>query len=600
MSAAPALPRVWTRLLEWVRPQLPGLLLALAVALGTSALRYLRAYLAKPFLDDVVLGGAPYAGVLLLAAALVVAIPATELLRTLLTERILGRIRMGMEREACAKLLALPLGWQRRSPRGDLLSRALRDLDTAHAALRTLLGDLGVASAMVLAGGATLLLISWQLSALLLLTLPLLFALTARFGRRIRQRARRRQEAWGELTQRLVEILDGLPVIRAFGASGHERDAFRASSERLFRRSLRVVRERVLARSAVEVLNGAAVLAVLALGAALVRGGRFGLTAGDLFAFGAALFTLYRPIKTLAKSWVRLADAEPAAMRLFDLLDAPEEAGDPPDAVRLERLRRGVRLCGVSSQREGRSVLREVSFEIRRGEVVALVGRSGAGKSTVAELLLRFESPSRGRIEVDGIDLQRISLPSWRTRVAWVGQEPFLFDASIAENVRYGRREASRAELRAALRAAQVEAFAESLPAGLETRVGPGGARLSGGERQRVAIARALLSQADLLILDEATSSLDLAHERGLQAALESLSGQRAVLVIAHRPSTVRRASRVVVLDAGRVVQCGSPAELAARPGPYRSLFGEDPSRVAPVPAATRSSSQSFAYLRKT
>jgi ABC-type multidrug transport system fused ATPase/permease subunit len=566
-------PRVAGRLASRALPWLGVLGAAAGLSLAVSAARFVRAWLAKPLLDDVLLRGEAVWGLLGAAVALVIAIPALEYGRAVLVERVLWRIRVGLERDVCGRLLALPLRHHRDGRRGDRLSRTVRDLDTAHGALHILLGELGLALAMILAGSVTLLWISWQLAAGLVLVAPLLWLLIARFGRRIRRRARRRQEAWSDVTARLLQILDGIQVIKAFRAEQLEREAFSRRTEQLYRRSMQVVRQRLLARGSVELLNGVAALGVIALGVGFVRAGRFGLTPGDVVAFAAALATLYRPVKTLARSWVRWVDAHPAAVRLFQVLDAPGEPPDPPDAAALAGIRQGVAFRGVSYAYGREPVLRDVSFEIPAGRVVALVGRSGAGKSTLADLLLGFAEPDGGRIEIDGTDLRRIQRPSWLSRVAVVQQEPFLFAGTIRDNIRYGRPDADERTLLAAARAAHVDEFAARLPHGLDSEVGTGGIKLSVGQRQRVAIARALLRDPDLLIFDEATSSLDPQSERLVQDATRTLLGDRTVLLIAHRPSTIARADRVVVLEDGRVSQSGAPTDLARSPGPFQQIF---------------------------
>jgi ABC-type multidrug transport system fused ATPase/permease subunit len=303
-----------------------------------------------------------------------------------------------------------------------------------------------------------------------------------------------------------------------------------------------------------------------------VTNGLWELSIGDLAAFAGISTTLYKPVRSMAKGWVKLMDAEPSASRFFEVMDSPIEIRDVGDAALLEGVREGLRLRDVCFSYDREPVLQGVSFEVRAGEMVAIVGRTGSGKTTLIDLLLRFYDPTSGSIEIDGIDIRRISRDSLLARTAVVTQEPFLFDGSIRDNILYGRPEASETEVREAARAAYVEEFVDTLPEGYDTLVGAAGVRLSGGQRQRITIARAILRDPDILVFDEATSSLDSQSERYVQNAIEALLGGRTVFVIAHRLSTVRRADKIVVIEDGRVSQTGTHDELVRSGGLYRSL----------------------------
>ncbi|MEE9607700.1 MAG: ABC transporter ATP-binding protein [Myxococcota bacterium] len=616
-GAAPPRAALW-RIFGYARPHAALVAVSLGLSLAFGAALYARAYLVKPILDDVLLpqgaavaapqpsdwlrllGGdstarreqpapAPpdprrradlerhvregFARVVLAAAVVIFSLPLLQFGRVYASEHFLGRVYIDIQRHVCARLLALPLRFHHDHRRGDLLSRTLRDASSAHGALGLLFADFAPAVLTVGLGVALLFAISWQLALVALWLGPLLFTVVALFGTRIRRSARRRQEKYADVTQRLVEILSGIKVIKAFRAEPLEEAAFRRETRRLFRRTMSAVRQRVFARSLVEMLNNAVAIGLLILGSLLLLRGRWGLTLGDLAAFAAVLATTYKPVKDLAKASVGLLDAQPAAERLFELLDSPAEIEDAPDAVAIERVATGVRLRDVSFSYGREPVLRHVSFEVKAGQVVAIVGPTGSGKTTLTDLLLRFYDPVSGAIEIDGVDLRRIQRGSLRRQIAVVTQEPFLFDGTIRENIQYGRPEATEAETLAAAQAAHVDEFALRLPAGYDTQVGAGGARLSGGQRQRVAIARALLVDPAILIFDEATSALDSKSERYVQDAIEALLGGRTVFVIAHRLSTIRRADRIVVLENGVVTQLGTHAELVREGGLYRELL---------------------------
>ena len=617
------------RLYAYARPWLPLIALALLLSSLDSSTRYARAYLIKPVFDDIAmpaaaLGKIPvdlhslrgslgaaeesataevpatqepadlsrqkealrervignFRSLVLAAIAIVVLMPILGFAHDYMVQYILGRIELQMKVDICGKLLALPLRYHRGTQRGDVLARVMGDAGRAQQALELLFADLLEAVVMILIGVVALFWISVNLTLVTLLVGPLIVLVIAGFGRRIRKNARRRQVQSAEVTQRLIEILAGIKIIKAFRAERLEHEGFRGASQRLFRRSMKVVKTRVQSRTLVDALNNASGVGVLVLGIGLVLSGRWGLTVGDLAAFAFVSATLYRPLRTIARGWSKLQDTAPSAERFFEVLDTEVDIMDAPDAIEIGRLQRSVRFRHVGFSYGREPVLHDVDFEARAGEVVALVGRTGAGKTTLVDLLLRFYDPNEGSIEIDGVDLRRARRDALLAQVAVVTQEPFLFDGTIAENIRYGRREASDAEVRQAAHAAHVDAFVNTLPEGFDTEVGVGGTRLSGGQRPRITIARAILRDPAILILDEATSSLDSQSERMVQQALEALLPGRTVFVIAHRLSTVRRADRILVLENGSVSQSGTHAELLASGGLYRELValqtGED------------------------
>ena len=501
-------------------------------------------------------------------------------------EYAMGRTLVDLQQALCGKLLTLPLSFHQALRRGDALTRILNDTLHSHNGLRVLFGQIlqdAIALAVYLAWAIA---ISWQLSSIALLVGVPIAAVVAGFGGPIRRAARRRQESAGHVAQRFLQILGGAKVIKAFRAEDRERAAFGRANWRYFRRSLRTTRSRVASRSVVEGLVALTTTAVVAAGVVFVVRGQFGVTPGDLIAFTLVMMGANSATRRLSHQWTQLQDAVPSARRLFEVLDtAIEPAAEAAISLSGVGIAREVRCRNVSFSYGRESVLEDVSFAIPVGEVVALVGPTGSGKTTLADLLLGLRRPTRGRIEVDGIDLARIDRESFLERVAVVTQEPFLFDATIRENVLYGQPGASAAAFAGAVRAARVDEFALALPEGYDTAVGEDGVQLSGGQRQRVSIARALIKDPALLIFDEATSALDAVNERLVQEAVDALLVGRCVLLIAHRLSTVRRAARIVVLDRGRVAQSGTHGELLARGGLYRDFVSLQSDGDAPPPA---------------
>jgi subfamily B ATP-binding cassette protein MsbA len=502
----------------------------------------------------------------------VVMVPITLFGKDYLIDWSLGRVLVDIQQDVCRKLLALPLRFHHGTTRGDTLSRTLNDVAKAHTALDLLFGEIFPELISLTVGLVILLSISWKLTLVALLIAPPLLGTIAFFGKRIRKSGRRRQQRLGDVTQRLMEILAGIKVIKAFNAEQVEERSFLRTNQKLFKSSMKVIKNRVLSKAVTESLSFGAGLVLVLVVVMRVKAGLWELTVGELAFFLGVSMTTYASCKDLVKGWTELMDALPAAERFNELLDAPGEAADAADAVKISGVRQSIVFDKVSFSYGREPVLSDISLEVRAGEMVAIVGRTGAGKTTVADLLLRFYDPESGSISFDGIDLRRIARASLLEHVAVVTQDPFLFAGTIHDNILYGRPGASHEEVLAAAHAAHVDEFVGQLPQGYDTEVGEEGVMLSGGQRQRVTIARAILKNPAILIFDEATSSLDARSERLVQDAIEALLGGRTVFVIAHRLSTLRNVNRIVILEDGKVSRVGSHDELMAEDNLYRQL----------------------------
>lgn len=468
----------------------------------------------------------------------------------------------------------LPIGFFSKEGTGRIMSRVLNDVSTIGLVLSTIMPDFLVQAGTLVAIVIIMLRFNWQLTLLALLSAPVYVILVRYFNQRLRSTSHDAMAKHAEVSSMLQECLTGIKEIKAYNRESIE-------TEKFLRRLTDFLKTRIklgiLGSSSVQaayVASSIGMLIVFLYGGKLALADR--LTIGTLMAFWAYLGQVYTPINVLMRMNVQFQDAAAAIRRIDEILEIKPMVLERADAKPLPNPQGEIEFRNVTFfYNQDQPVITDLCFKIEKGEHIAIVGKSGSGKTTIANLLVRFFDPIQGSIYLDGIDLRDLRLSDLRKAVALVPQDTILFNASIEDNIRFGREEATRAEIIEAARIAGVLDFAETLPDGLKTIVGERGVSLSGGERQRIAIARAILRSPAILVLDEATSQLDSNAESRLRAAIETFFEKRTIVMIAHRLSTISSAERILVLDEGRIVEQGSHQSLMQKGGIYYSLYRE-------------------------
>jgi ATP-binding cassette, subfamily B, bacterial MsbA len=484
------------------------------------------------------------------------------------TERIMTDVRD----EVYEHLHRLSLGFFMRRNTGEIVSRVTNDVDALGSAVTDIFRN-ALREPFTIVGLVVLLfVIHWQLALASLLIFPMTVIPIVKFGKKVRRRSTRVLERRAELSTLLQEGITGIRIVQAFGMERYETERFRAKNHELFQAVMRIARTDSLSIPVMEILESVGIVAAVWMGGYLVFRGE--LTPGAFMGFMAALASLYVPIKRLSAVNNNIQRGMGGATRVFEMLDQSAEVADRPAARALAPVSERVSFEGVSFGYDPeRLVLQDLDFEVKSGEIVAIVGASGAGKSTLVNLIPRFFDPTAGRVCLDGTDIREVTLRSLRAQIGIVTQETILFDDTVANNIAYGRAAGDDQRIRAAARLANADEFIQALPDGYATPIGEKGVRLSGGQRQRIAIARAVFKNPPILILDEATSALDAESEHLVQEALERLMRNRTTFVIAHRLSTVIHADTILVLDNARLVERGTHAELMAARGSYCRLY---------------------------
>jgi len=566
---------LYRRLLGFLMPYKGRLLIAVSCMVVLAACTAAMAWMLKPVLDEALTGKNTQLIYIipLLVIALYLVKGAAYFGQAYLMGYIGQHVIYDLRNLLYKQLTAQSLSFFAHRKTGELLARLSYDVSLVQAAVSTAVTALMRDAISIVFLLGVIFVQDWLLALIAMLVFPAVIYPIARFGRKMRHATLDGQASMGELTSLLEETVSGIRVVKAFSMEEYERSRFRHFTGDFLVHQLRIFRVNAMSFPIMELLAGFGIAGVLFYGGMRVASGE--TTAGTLVSFLAAVIMLYEPVKRLSRANNDIQQGLAAGERVFEVIDEPIDVEDRPDALAAQPFSQAVSFDHVGLQYAGtdRSVLDDISFDVAAGEVVALVGRSGAGKTSLVNLVPRFMDVSAGRVLVDGVDVRDLSQQSLRNQIALVTQEIILFNDTVLNNIAYGHDQIDRARVEEIARAANAHEFIIRLPQGYDTMVGERGVILSGGQRQRLSLARALLKDAPILILDEATSALDTESERLVQQAIERLMQGRTVIVIAHRLSTVRHADRIVVLDGGHVAQMGAHDDLLAEGGIYAELY---------------------------
>ena len=564
----------YSRFYPFIRPYLPKMIFAAALVVGIALLNLALIRLAGLLWDQITVQRTlpGMTNTIAFFLSLVIVQGLLSIGQSYMTAWISQHIMADFRTHVFAHLQRLSLNFYAKRRTGEILSRLMNDVSVIQTTLTETPIDSTKHVVTLIGGVAFLLIMNWRLCLLILLLLPALVLVARFFGKRLKSLSTDLQDQTATATTLIEEVVSGIRVVKSFVQAQREEMRFTGQVRTMLQLALRRAQVMAVFIPTITLLTLAAAAAVLWYGGKQVIDGV--VSPGELFAFVLFAGILIGPFGSAARVFAQIKEAQGAMHRVFEILDTEPDVHDAPDAIAMPPITGHVSLDHVSFAYDVRQpVLTDVSFQTKPGEVVAFVGPTGSGKTTLVNLLHRFYDPISGTIAIDGHDVRTVRLDSLYRQIALVPQETILFGGTILDNIRYGRQDATERDVIDASRAANAHEFIDALPDGYETIVGEKGVNLSGGQRQRLAIARAILKQPKILMLDEATSALDTESERLVQEAVERLMVGKTTFVVAHRLSTIQRANRIIVLNKGRIVEQGDHFTLMERKGLYHYLY---------------------------
>lgn len=564
--------KVLKKIIELTKPYWPRIFAGIILSLLVSGITGAIAWAVKPALDEVLIGKKyEYIVLIPIGVFLLFLIKGFLSFGQIYTMKSAGmKMVREMRNTLYNHILRLPVGYFHKESSGVIISRIMYDVEALNGLISDVLKTIFIEVPTVLFLLGVALYRKWDLTLLSLILLPLVAYSTRKFGKGVKRKRKEAQRKLSFLTHRIGESIFGAKIIKIFNREKTMGDKFQTDNQRYYRELLRVIRLKEFTKLVIDVTSGGGVAFVLGYGLFMVKNGL--ITTGDFGSIIVAIYLMFSPIKKLGEAYSNLQESRASLERIETLQRAEREK---EGHIKIEGFRKSIKFEDVFFAFPGNTVpvLSDVNLEIKQGEMIAIVGRSGVGKSTLVDLIPKFHLPSGGRLTMDGVNINDIEICSLREQIGIVSQDIILFNDTVRENIAFGNPKAVEADIIKAAKFAYADEFIQELPQKYDTVIGDRGLKLSGGQRQRIAIARAILKNPPVLILDEATSSLDSVSEAIVQQALDYLMKGRTTIVIAHRLSTIRNADRILILEQGKITDIGRHEELIGKSATYRELY---------------------------